>query len=315
MVCAEIIDMNNIVASVVIPVKNAGKYLDLTLKRIFSQKAGILFEVIIIDSGLTGNSLEIVNRYPCALYQIPEKDFNHGGTRNYGILKSSGEYILFLSQDAVPQDDFWMQNLLVNLRMDDSVAGAYSRQVPCPEASALTRIRVNSFLTASLARRESRIDSIERYNKLSASQKHSFCNFDNVSSCIRRSVWQKIRLPETDFGEDIEWAEQVLKAGYKIIYEPKSVVYHSHNFTLWQWFHRNRANAQKLNQLFSQNYPKNIGEVLIKIFSRFYIDICNLICEEKKFSDFFCNSFKIFFYALIEGFGQYKGIQNSKRAL
>jgi len=64
------------------------------------------------------------------------------------------------------------------------------------------------------------------------SRKPHYVYFANTSSCIRRSAWEKIPFRKVDFGEDVDWAERALLAGYKIVYEPSSAVYHSHGYNL-----------------------------------------------------------------------------------
>ena len=138
----------------------------------------------------------------------------------------------------------------MNLARDERVASAYSRQMPHRDSSPLTQIRVNRFFTSSGERRESQIIDIEAYNKLFPQNKHQFCNFDNVSSCIRKSVWKEFPFPKTDFAEDLEWSKSVLEAGYKIVYEPDSIVYHSHDFSPSDWYKKNMLNYRKLYSLF-----------------------------------------------------------------
>lgn len=245
--------MNEIDISVVIPTKNGQNYLDSVLKGVFSQEINAKFEVIIVDSGSTDKSLDIITQYPLRCYQIKTEEFNHGLTRNFGISKSQGKYIVLMTQDAIPYDNLWMKKLVDTIERDKFVAGVYSRQIPHKESHILTQIRTNRFLTAQTIRKESQIANLEDYNKLSPKEKYFFCNFDNVSSCIRRSVWEEINFPKTDFAEDLEWSKKVLESGHKIIYEPNSIVYHSHDFSVFDWYKRNRINYNKLYSLFGMN--------------------------------------------------------------
>jgi rhamnosyltransferase len=55
------------------------------------------------------------------------------------------------------------------------------------------------------------------------------CTFDNVCSCIRRSVWREYPFTATPIAEDVEWSKSVLLAGYHLAYVPDAVVMHSHD--------------------------------------------------------------------------------------
>ena len=304
--------MDDLAISVVIPVKNGQRYLNSALQRVFSQKINERFEVIIVDSGSTDKTLDIIRRYPARLYCIPEKEFNHGLTRNLGISKACGKYIVLMTQDAIPCDNFWMKNLVDNLKRDQSIAGVYSMQIPRPDAHILTQIRVNRFFAAAKTRRESRIYEIEEYNKLSWDEKHRLCNFDNVSSCIRKDIWKKIPLPKADFGEDIEWSKNVLEKGYKIVYEPNSKVYHSHDFSIFDWHKRNLINFKRLSALFGAKTRNNLCRLLADFFIYVFKDAWLLLCEGKKgFKALFFNIHLIPLYSFFGLLGRYKWIKEA----
>ena len=88
--------------SIVIPTKNAGALFDKVLERVFQQETNYTYEVICVDSGSSDGTLDIIKKYPCLLYQIPASEFGHGKTRVYGASKGTGEYIIFITQDAMP---------------------------------------------------------------------------------------------------------------------------------------------------------------------------------------------------------------------
>ena len=63
--------------------------------------------------------------------------------------------------------------------------------------------------------------------------------FSNVFSAMRRDVFE--RFPFVDdivMSEDQEWSGRVLLAGYAIVYEPRAVVRHSHDYDLRAAFRR-----------------------------------------------------------------------------
>ena len=46
------------------------------------------------------------------MIEIPRAQFSHGGTRNLLMERSAGDHVAFLTQDAVPADEEWLDRLL-----------------------------------------------------------------------------------------------------------------------------------------------------------------------------------------------------------
>ena len=61
--------------TIVIPTKNGGELLDRVLAAVFLQKTQYTYEVICVDSGSKDNTLDIIRKYDCKLYQIPPSEF------------------------------------------------------------------------------------------------------------------------------------------------------------------------------------------------------------------------------------------------
>jgi len=91
--------------SIIIPVKNGISTIEACLSEIFKQTLISDTEVIIIDSGSTDSTLEIVKKYPIILHQIPPEEFGHGKTRNLGVSIAKGEFVVMTVQDARPSSD------------------------------------------------------------------------------------------------------------------------------------------------------------------------------------------------------------------
>jgi len=199
------------------------------LEAVSNQRSDFTYEVLVVDSGSSDGTLEVARRHSARVLCVPKSEFNHGGTRNRGISEARGEFAAMIVQDALPADELWLQGLVENLANDEGVAGAYSRQIPRADCNPFTRYALENHFTNLPKRREQYIDDLARYEALPPPRKLELVTFDDVSSCIRRSVWEKHPYEQLSFGEDLEWAERVMKAGYKVVYEPKSAVIHSHN--------------------------------------------------------------------------------------
>jgi glycosyltransferase involved in cell wall biosynthesis len=222
----------SIKASVLIPTLNAGAQIRQCLEMVFGQDTGFSFEVIVIDSSSTDRTSDIVRQFPVRFCSIARNEFDHGLTRRFGVEQASGQYVAFLTQDAIPADKHWLRALVGALENDGSVAGAYSRQLPKPGCDPIARMRLNNWLAGSPERRVTCIASRASYDALSPWQKRLFINFDDVSCCVSKPIMQKFPFAKAEFGEDREWSRRVLEAGYKIIYEPASQVYHSHQTSI-----------------------------------------------------------------------------------
>ena len=182
--------------------------------------------------------------YPVRFHQIARSEFGHGRTRNLLANLATGEMLLYLSQDAEPASEHWMENLLQPLQ-DETVAGVYARQIPRPMADPLIRF----FLERTYGPRPA-------WRRLSGSTAVRIDDifFSNVSSAIRRDVWQ--RHPFRDgaiMSEDQYWAFDVLSAGYHVVYAPDAQVYHSHNYTLPALFRRNWQSGASLRGLIADS--------------------------------------------------------------
>lgn len=224
--------------SIVIPTKNGGDRLEEVLKAVFSQKTKYEYEVICVDSGSTDGTLDVIRRFPCRLYQIPPEEFGHGRTRNYGAGKGSGTYIMFLTQDALPVNENWLEAMIDAMEQDEAIAGGFGIHYPYPDCNILDKRDLpRHFRNFGEDNKVFYIDDKARYYEDKGYQQY-LAFFSDNNSCLRRSVWERIPYQDVDFAEDQIWARQILEAGYKKVYCPHSAVYHSHNYPLKTYFHR-----------------------------------------------------------------------------
>jgi len=239
--------MSSFSVSVVIPTLNAAAYLPRLLSAVFDQSGAVPIELILIDSNSTDATAEIAAGYEKV--QITTIDnFSHGGARNMGAKRAKGDIVVFLTQDALPADKNWLASLFEPFQ-DEKVAAVCSRQIPNADASPMEQFFLAKRFPAQ--RIERNLESIEGVG-------YENVLFSDVSCAIRRSVLMQYPFDETIImSEDQQFSRDVIKAGYTVVYEPKSVVIHSHKYTLWQTFKRYFDSIYALRVIFKDQDMKS----------------------------------------------------------
>ena len=251
--------------SVVIPTFNAGPGFRELLRKLDSQEGDFERELVVVDSGSTDGTAELAASHGAVLHSVPKAGFDHGATRDLGISLSSGEYVALTVQDAVPLDERWLVTMVENLQRNSRIAAVYGRHVPRPDAGVLTRALVGNLAVANTERREQEIRDKAHYPSLPPAQRRRVAAFDNVSSCLRRSVWEVFLFGKADFAEDLRWGKKVVEAGYTIVYEPRSVVVHSHERGALYDLRRHYVDQLVLDELFGARLVPNLPRLVLGI--------------------------------------------------
>lgn len=162
---------------------------------------------------------------------LSKREFDHGRTRNSGVRCSEAPVFVMMTQDAVPADEFLIEELLRPLEQEN-VAVSYGRQLAeenCPEAEKFTR----NFNYPP----EKAVKTKEDIEKLGI--KTFFCS--NVCAAYKRDVFDALGgfVRHTIFNEDMIYAANAIRAGYAVAYQPEARVYHSHDYSCMEQFHRN----------------------------------------------------------------------------
>lgn len=241
--------------SVVIPTKNAGEYIDELLDMLLNQKTEFTYEIIVVDSGSKDQTQECVKSKGVELRVIDPKTFNHGNTRNEAIEHARGQYIAFLTQDALPENEKWLQSMVDPFFRIKNCAGVFGKHHPRPDCNPMVaRDIIGHFV--SLYNNEETVNSLFGAESQMEIEQKRF--FSNVNSCLNREVWEKHPFPTTNYCEDQMWAETVLKNGYSTVYSPKAAVFHSHSFPFLEMFRRYYDEYLGLWDAFQVSPGKNI---------------------------------------------------------
>lgn len=214
--------------SVIIPTLNAGKTIYELLSKLRSQSLDT--EIIVIDSSSKDNTVNIAKSFGVKVISIPSHAFNHGRTRNLGATESKGDVLVFMTQDAIPQNNYLIKNLIAPLK-DPSTAASYARHIPRKDASPSEIFARNfNYPDTSLIKDSSFIQEL--------GIKTFF--FSNSCSAIKRRIFFEAGLfPENvKSNEDMIIAAKIILMGYKIAYISDATVIHSHIYSFSDLFKR-----------------------------------------------------------------------------
>ena len=237
--------------SVVIPTHNGAATLPALLDALRTQRTTGTLEIIAVDSGSTDGTIELLQPRVDSLIRISPQEFDHGLTRNLGVSRARGELVFLLVQDALPVGHLFLESLAQPLVADARVAGTFARQQPRPEASAITRHYLDNWIASRAeARTSALVDGQAQMDAMTPMARLLFCAFDNVASCIRRSIWEQRPFKPTPIAEDLAWSHDVLLAGYSIAFAPDAVVLHSHDRGAVYEYRRTRVLHEQLFDLF-----------------------------------------------------------------
>ena len=230
--------------SVVIPTLNAEPLLPALLEAVFSQEPTSPLEVVLVDSISTDATRDIAAS-DARVRVVPIAAFSHGRARNLGARVATGEIVVMLTQDALPADKKWLAALLTPF-VDPQVVAAYSRQVPRADANPMERFFLQRrFPLRPTVRRE-------RHGGATLTLEDVF--FSNVSAAIRRDALIKHPFDEAlIMSEDQQFSRDVIAAGHAVVYQPESVVIHSHDYSLATCFRRYFDSACSLKVIFPEH--------------------------------------------------------------
>ena len=206
--------------SIIILTYNAQKYLPTLLLSLYAQTLKD-FELIVIDSSSQDDTCKTAEQYTNNVIVIPQSEFDHGGTRAEAAKMAQGELLIFLTQDALPTDEFSIKN----------VGAAYGKQLSYEDTNLFGKhLREFNYPDKTVVRSK---EDIKTYGIKTAQLSNSFAAY-------RKDILLEIGNFKNDLilGEDVYAGAKMILAGYKLVYVAEAKVYHSHSYTVFQEFRR-----------------------------------------------------------------------------
>lgn len=215
----------------VIPTLNAEPWLVKLVSGIRSQTV-TPDRFVVLDSMSDDSTVPYLQDAGVDLITIDRKDFDHGGTRQRGLaMLGDVEYVIFMTQDALPADDRAFEKLLEPFA-DGKIGMVYGRQLPREGAKPIeAHARLFNYPDISV--------TDDRETLRQRGIKATFCS--NSFAAYRVSALREVGgFPEgCIFGEDAIVATRMLLGGWRKHYAAEAKVYHSHCYDFSKDLRRN----------------------------------------------------------------------------
>lgn len=186
---------------------------------------------LIIDSSSDDKVSSLAKKYDFQVVSIDKKDFNHGGTRQFGLELSCGvKFAVYLTQDAILANKDSLK-ILLSAFENSNVGAAYGRQLAYPGTTPIAN-HARLFNYPALSEVKYAKDS-ERLGIKTPFISNSF-------SAYRIEALNKIGGFPLDVirSEDMYVGAKLLGNDWGIAYCSDSEVFHSHDLTILEEFHR-----------------------------------------------------------------------------
>jgi glycosyltransferase involved in cell wall biosynthesis len=226
-------------------------------------------ELVVADTSSTDGSAELARSFGATV--VPVERFSHGGTRNLLMERSTGEHVAFLTQDALPADERWLERLLHGFTLADDVALVYGPSRAVAGAPISVARELDSWFGSLAPDGRPRID---RTRDPQGPGAETF--FTSANAALARAAWTKVPFPDVPYAEDQALARAMLRAGYAKAFMPDAAVIHSHDYAARAQFRRAFDEWRALHEVHGWVQPLAPLSTLLKLQSEVRKDLRGL---------------------------------------
>jgi cellulose synthase/poly-beta-1,6-N-acetylglucosamine synthase-like glycosyltransferase len=206
--------------SVIVPAYNARATIESCLTALQSQTLEAEgYELIVVDDGSTDGTAALVEPFDVRL--IRQANAGPASARNRGAEEAQGDLLLFTDADCAPAPD-WIERM-VKAFSDPEVVGAKGTYRTHQTALVARFVQLEYEMRYRRMRRWDHIDFIDTYS--AAYRRHIFLINDGFEPTLR-------------VDEDQEFSFRLARQGYRMVFAPQAVVYHTHVTTLAEYWRR-----------------------------------------------------------------------------
>lgn len=190
------------------------------------------YEIIVVDNASTDGTVKAVRRdFPGVKIVENRKNLGFSGGMNAGVRKSRGKYVVLLNNDMIASQKEWLSLLVDAAEADEHVGIA----IPMVLYYGTNRIEslgkvVPGFLTKITA-----TTSLLSHNEKDSGQFKERIEIAAGNGLVRREVFERIGFLDEKmfvYFEETDFGYRARKAGYRIICEPRSKIWHRGSGTI-----------------------------------------------------------------------------------
>ncbi len=269
-------------ATVSILTYDGERYLERILTALEAQDYPGETEILVIDSGSTDGTLEILSRHPAVrVHRIPNTEFGHGRTRNLVAELATGELVAYLTHDAIPAGPGWLSAILAPMIDDERIVAVVGKQVARPGALPLQKYDIaRTFAAQGPDYGVTVVWDRGQFADDAALETAGF--YSDVNSAARRSVLRgQIPYRDVPYSEDQLFARDVLRAGMRKAYAPAAVVEHSNDLTIRELGTRIQEETHGLQSIGTVIPPVSVGRMLKQIIRGSVIDAAAIVTDRE----------------------------------
>jgi rhamnosyltransferase len=257
-------------ATVAIPVRNAGPGLAAVLDALLAQRVPGEVELLVCDSGSTDGSAELAGRRGATVIRIAPAEFSHGRTRNLLMTRAAAPYVAFLTQDAVPADHLWLSRLLAGFGVADDVGLVFGPYRPRADASPTVTRELTEWFAAFAPDGRPRVDRLDEAERGLPARAllgpRGF--FTDANGCVSRTAWERVGFRDIPYAEDHALALDAMRAGFAKVFVPEAAVIHSHEYSGWGWLQRAFDEGRALHAVYDWREPLRPRATALDVWGR-----------------------------------------------
>lgn len=207
--------------SIIVPVYNRPDEVEELLASLATQEGDATFELVLVEDGSTKPCAEVVERYMdrLTICYFTKPNSGRSETRNYGMERAKGDYFLFFDSDCIiPPTYFVSLESELEQRYSDCFGGPDAAHPSFSDTQKAISYAMTAFLTTGGIRGGKQ--QLEKFKPRTFNMGFS------------RKVYEAVGGFNDMFGEDIDLALRILKAGFTTTLYRSVYVYHKRRVSM-----------------------------------------------------------------------------------